>query len=39
VLVRHDGAAGASQAMFLAYLLNVIVMWYKARQLVKLPGL
>jgi O-antigen/teichoic acid export membrane protein len=39
VLVRHGGAGGASQAMFLAYLLNMLVMWYQARRLVPLPGL
>jgi O-antigen/teichoic acid export membrane protein len=39
VLVKTGGAAGASQAMFLAYLLNMLIMWYKARRLVPLPGL
>lgn len=39
VLARHDGAAGAAQAMFIAYLLNAAMMWHKARRLVSLPGL
>ncbi len=39
ILVRVDGAAGAAQAMFAAYLLNVLIMWYMARKLVPLPGL
>jgi O-antigen/teichoic acid export membrane protein len=39
VLVRIDGAAGAAQAMFIAYVLNVVIMWWMARKLVPLPGL
>ena len=39
VLVRFDGAAGAAQAMFIAYILNVLIMWWTARKLVPLPGL
>ncbi len=39
VLIRLDGAAGASQAMFIAYLLNVVIMWRWARRLVPMPGL
>jgi Na+-driven multidrug efflux pump len=39
ILVRLDGAAGAARALFMAYLLNVLIMWWLARQRVPLPGL
>jgi O-antigen/teichoic acid export membrane protein len=38
-MITWNGSEGAAQATFMAYALNLLLVWWRARRLVPLPGL